>query len=62
MAAAGAAAAMADDQRRPSPRRGLPKALIQQIADGADVILLDRIPGKAISPDDGASNASVNDY
>jgi hypothetical protein len=41
---------------------GLPKALIQQIANGTDVILLSRVQGKVISPDGSASNASVNDH
>jgi len=67
MAAAGTAATRAHDQgvglpTSAGPWCGLPKGLIQQIADGTDVILLGRIPGEAISPDDSASNASVNDH
>jgi hypothetical protein len=65
MAAAGTAATRAHHQAVGLPTStgwcGLPKGLIQQIADGTDVILLGRIPGKAISSDDSAPNASVND-
>jgi len=65
MAAAGAAPTKPHEHAVGSPTltgsvAWLPKALIQQVADGTEVILLSRVPGKAISPDDSASNASVD--